>query len=144
MTKRSHLSLLVALIAMVMVGIVAGTRGATAQNNPNICTYTVDVAGIPPCCFPITLTTEWNCNPGIRTDVKNIGGNGIFVFPLNPPGGPPCPPACQFNWASLNGIINPTGLNQPKQYVINGCCYRLTPTLDANGQVYIFIRPCIV
>ncbi|MBS1914128.1 MAG: hypothetical protein JST22_19225 [Bacteroidetes bacterium] len=142
MTRRSLLAMLVAAVALI--GTIGMTRTASAQNNPNICTYTVDVAGIPPCCFPINLQTEWNCLGAITMDNKAIPGNGVFVFPLNPPGGGPCPPACLFNWASLNGIINPTPLGQTKQYVINGCCYRLTAALDAAGQVYLTIRPCIV
>lgn len=144
MTRRSLLSMLFAMIAMVAVGIIGTTSNAAAQKqNLNLCYYTVDIAGIAPCCFPITLETEWSCRPGgIQILTTTYANNGVYVHPLNPGGFPPCPPACLFNWASLNGPINPTPLGRTTTYIINNCCYVLTATTDAAGAILIIIRPC--
>ena len=142
MTRRSFVSMLIALVASTAASFIAGTESASAQNNPNICFYTVDVQGVPPNCFPITLTTEWNCGGMIKIDTRIVNAIGVVAFPLNPGGFPPCPPACKFNWASLNGPINPTPLNGSTRYVIGNCCYILSTTLDAVGGVYIRILGC--
>jgi len=142
MTRRSLLSMLVAIIATVAAGFIGSTENAAAQQNLNICHYTVDIANIPACCFPIILQTEWLCTNGIRVETKIYNANGVYVEPLNPGGFPPCPPACRFNWASLNGIVNPTPLHGRTRYLINGCCYDLTALLDMAGGIVIVIRPC--
>jgi hypothetical protein len=54
-------------------------------------------------CFPFRLTTVWSCG-GVKTfDFQAYLANGVYVEPLNPPGAPPCPPACKFAGAELNG-----------------------------------------
>ncbi len=143
MVERTFLATLTAAILM-MFCIIGNTQQATAQQNPNICTYRVDIAGIPQHCFPINLVTEWTCAGGLIT-IQNSTyiNNGVFFVPLNPPGAPPCPPACLFNWASLSPPIIPTPLNRTTVYTINGCCYVLTTSVDAAGMIVITIRPCV-
>lgn len=144
MTRRSLLSMFFAMIAMVMVGVVGTTREAAAQQNLNLCHYIVDIAGIVPCCFPITLQTEWTCPPpgGVQIHMTTYANNGIFTHPLNPNGFPPCPPACMFNWASLAPLMIPTPLGGTNMYMINGCCYTMRVTTDPTGAILIIIRPC--
>lgn len=144
MSRSSLRSMLVAMIAMATIGVAGITHHAAAQQDPNICHYTVDIAGITPCCFPITVETEWVCPDGtVRHDLKTYNANGIYVELLNPnPPIPLCPPACLFNWASLNGPAQPTPLGATTQYCFRGCCWLLTATTDAAGGILLIIRPC--
>jgi hypothetical protein len=143
MTRRTIFSALVAIFVTTLAMIVAPGSSASAQQNPNCCTYTVDIAGIAPTCFPFRLTTVWNCG-GVKTfDFKTYLANGVYVEPLNPPGAPPCPPACKFAGAGLNGPGGPFAtFNNPVRFNVNGCCMVVRIGFDANGCVTIFIRPC--
>ncbi len=145
MTRRSLLSMLVACIALMTFGFLGGAQTASAQQKQNLklCYYTVDIAGIAPDCLPITLTTEWRCPDGsIRVETKVYNMNGVYAETLNPPGAPPCPPACMFNWASVNGTFCPVPLGVTSICRVGNCCYIVTSTTDAAGAILIKIRPC--
>lgn len=143
MTRSSFRSLLLSVIAVVAIAIIAAAPARAQQwNNPNCCHYTVDIAGIVACCFPVNVTTEWGGGFRITT---GFNANGIFVVPFPPPPMfPACPPAPPFNWASLDGgVTHIVGPNQSRSYIdARGCCYVMSVGLDAGGCVYIKVRPC--
>ena len=140
MTRRTFFSTFIALVALALAMLCTDTTVASAQQNPNCCTYTVDIQNLFPPCDQIRLSTRWDCPPIFNT-IKSYTGNGIFVEPLNPAGGPPCPPACKLIGISLDNV-NFIGPNQTKQYKIGNCCYILSFGFDANGCIYIKITKC--
>ena len=143
MTRRNALSTLVALFMTTIAMLFTSGASASAQQNPNCCTYTVDIAGIPSACFPFRLTTRWDCGGTITFDFKTYSTNGVYVEPLNPPGAPPCPPACKFLGAGLNGPGGPFAtFNNPVQFNVNGCCMVVRIGFDVNGCLIVYIRPC--
>jgi hypothetical protein len=134
--------MLAIIIVIAVAGIIGNARGAASGNNPSVCSYTVDIAGFAPGCIPLKVQTRWNCGGIIRTVSKGYTANGIIVEALNPGGNPPCPPACDFVWASLNGGATMTTIGGSNQYTLGNCCYIMSVSLDALGGVYIKIRPC--
>lgn len=122
--------------ALVLAMLAAFSRPTAAQQplpNP-CCTFTVDVAGFNPACFPVKLLTRWSGQA--QTDV--IGGNGVFVLPIIP-----CPPVpAQFFYASLDGGITQAWFNAPAKTVVNGCCFITRIGFDATGCIIVYLRPC--
>jgi len=135
MTNRNFLSTFIALMAMMTIAIVAGTSTARAQQNLNCCSYSVEISGVKPECFPIRLKTQWV--PGF-TDIINYTANGVYWNPIPAP----CPPAPAFDWVSLQLGVNPIHLGETKTIVIGGCCYKVTATLNPNFCILIRITPC--
>ncbi len=142
MTRKNLYSALAAFFAMTLAIICSGTTVASAQQNYECCTYTVDIEGITPNCLPITLYTSWSCSNGLITTLtQNYNVNGIFNQPIDPPPLPPCAPACKLGGISLDGItyIAPGGF---KQVAANGCCYRVSFGFTSTGCIFIRIRRC--
>lgn len=135
MQRRTSLSLLATALVALVMAFVANTQLATAQVNPNCCTYTVDIAGIPPWCFPVTIVTEWG--PGI-TQTFTVAMNGVYID--NIPNCPP-PPAFPFNWVSvMGGPMVPFGATGSVVYNNGACILTYTTAVDANGCLVIIIR----
>ncbi|HVZ38428.1 MAG TPA: hypothetical protein VHI13_04070 [Candidatus Kapabacteria bacterium] len=139
MNKRaSASSILTALAVLVTLFAGAGAR-AYAQQNPACCSYSVDVSGIDPACFPFRVLTNWG--PGFQ-DVQVITANGVTTYPIAPPNFPPCPPAPGFRWASLDNGTTLAAWNFPATTWIGRCCYLTRIAFDQNGCTYIYVRPC--
>jgi len=139
MTGRKLLSAFVALFAMTLLMLTAGTGSASAQQSPNCCVYFVDVQ-VSANCFPIPMWIKWN---NVPNGPAAINGNGNFVFAI--PG--MCPPASSFDGVSLAGAAGPYATyNHPVTFNVNGCCLVARIGYDANGCTYIYIRqqqpPC--
>jgi hypothetical protein len=126
------LSMLAAAIAMLMAAL---PQRAAAQQNLNCCSYSVEITGVAAACFPITIKTQWV--PGF-TDIINYAANGVYWNPIPAP----CPPAPAFDWASLNLGGLQVHLGETKKFVIGGCCYKVTSTLNPNFCILIRISPC--
>lgn len=125
-------------IAFVVLGlaIVASSARAQVPVANACCTFTVDVAGFPAVCFPVTLTTRWT--GGLQNNV--IGGNGVFVLPIT---FAPCPPPpAQFAWASLNGGLTQAWWNFPANFNVNGCCFTVRIGRNAANCIVVYLRPC--
>ncbi len=135
MTRQRTISMLAAFLFTLAMMIVAMPERASAQQNPNCCSYSVEIAGVKPECFPIRLKTQWV--PGY-TDIITYAANGVYWNPI--PG--PCPPAPPFDWVSLQLGINPIHLGETKTITIGGCCYKVTATLNPNFCILIRITPC--
>ncbi len=136
MTRRTLLSAFVGLFAMTLVTFIAGAGSASAQQNPNCCTYSVNIQGVPAGCFRVPFWILWN-NTLVGPTV--LAANGTFTFPI--PGN--CPPAALFNGVSLGTPNGPFATyNNPVQFTVNGCCLVARITYDGNGCVVIYIRPC--
>ena len=136
MTRRTLFSTAAAMFLAFVVSFLAATDHASAQQNQNCCTYTVDVAGFAPTCFPFTVFSVWGNGfpPGAV-----IGNNGVTVHNLTWA----CPPSSPFFGASINMQFGPfASFNNPVQYNFNGCCGWVRISYDAGGCVYITIRPC--
>jgi len=136
MTRRTAFSTFIALFAMALIMLITAADSASAQQNPNCCTYTVDIQGLPNACLPFRLATRWDCLTA--TVITTYSSNGIFVQPI--PGPTPCPPACKLLGISLDNV-NFIGPNQSKTYRVGNCCYLLSFGFDANGCVYIKCTP---
>jgi len=138
MTRRALLSALATALVWLVMAFAVSTETATAQQNLNCCTYTVDIAGVPASCFRVPLWTRWS--NGVFGPQLFLA-NGVFVF--NTPTPPPCPPAALFGGASLAGPAGPfASFNNPVQFKVNGCCLVVRIAYDSAGCVYIYIRPC--
>jgi hypothetical protein len=136
MTRRTLLSTLAAVIVGLVIAFTGTTTEVAAQQNPNCCTYFIDVAGVPASCFRIQVWTRWSLGV-IGPDV--IAANGVFAYPI--PG--VCPPAANFVGASLAGPGGPfASFNNPVRFIVNGCCLVVRIAFDVNGCPYIYIRPC--
>jgi len=137
MKRRTFLTLLAAFAGLVMA-FAATTDTASAQQNLNCCTYSVDIAGVPAACFRIPLWTRWS--NGVFGPQLFLA-NGVFVF--NTPTPPACPPAATFIGASLQGAGGPFAtFNNPVKFNVNGCCLMARIGFDAAGCLIIYIRPC--
>lgn len=137
MSRRTTLLMFIALFAMTVATLVGSTNTARAQQNPNCCTYTVNVQGIRPECFPFRIYYRWLCLPNVV--VVFYPANGTYVAPTPTP--PPCPPACILRAISLDGV-NFFGPNQTWTYVVGNCCYVVNFGYDANGCIVINVTPC--
>jgi len=138
MTRRTVLSSFIALVILTIAALAGGASTARAQQNPNCCTYTVDIQGVPALCFPLRVYTQWSC---FATPlVNNYTGNGVYIAPI--PGLVPCPPAsCKLTGVSLDGV-NFIPPNTTKRFLIGNCCYVISFGYDINGCCYIKIGPC--
>jgi hypothetical protein len=132
MTTRAFISVLAAMFALLLL---AAPERAAAQQNPNCCSYSVEIIGVPATCFPITLKTQWV--PGF-TNLINYAANGVYWHPIPAP----CPPAPAFDWVSPD--LGPTQirLGETRSVVIGGCCYKITATLNPNFCILIRITRC--
>lgn len=140
MTRRTALSAFIALFAMTLITLITAAGSARAQQNPNCCTYTVDVQGVPASCFPFRIYYRWSCLPA--PVISPYTANGITIAPI--PNVTPCPPSvCKLTGISLDGInfILP---NEAKRFIMGNCCYLLTFDFDINGCIYIKVAgiPC--
>lgn len=142
MTRRTLLSTFIALVVLTVASLMGST--AHAQQNPNCCTYTVEIRGVRDACFPITLATIWTCLP--HTLFNSYRSNGVFVQPLPFPSPTPCPPAapCLLSGISLDNATF-VGPNKSQRYMIGNCCYLLHYGFDPLGCIYITIDavPCL-
>jgi len=141
MIRKSIFPTIAALCMMLIAGVIAQTNRAAAQQNPNCCIYTVDVNGLSPFCFPVRLVTQWDCSGTPVTLFRTYITNGITIEPIGTPPLLPCPPACKLLAVSMDNV-NFTLPNQTRQYIIGNCCYLVTFVYDANGCIYLRIRPC--
>jgi hypothetical protein len=131
MTRRAFFSALIAIAALLL----AIPERAAAQQNLNCCSYSVEISGVPAACFPIQLKTQWV--PGF-TDIINYGANGVFWKPIPAP----CPPAPAFDWVSLDLGATQVRLGETRTFIIGGCCYKVTVTLNPNFCILIIIKRC--
>jgi hypothetical protein len=140
MTRRTMLSTLAAIIIGMVMAFAGTTSTASAQQNLNCCTYTVDI-NIPAACYGINgvrLWTRWSTGV-IGPQIFNA--NGVYVFPTPAPG--ICPPASNFIAASLASAVGPWAVfNGPLQFNVNGCCLVARIGFDAAGCTIIYIRRC--
>ncbi len=138
MTRRTFVPVFVAIFALALAMLCTSTTVASAQQNPNCCTYTVEIRGVPPDCFRICLWTWWSCPSGIQdTTTKCYPNDGIYSDTIRNP----CPPACKLVGISLDGInfILP---GETRRVIIGNCCYLVNFGFDANGCIYIRITRC--
>lgn len=136
MTKRTVLSLLAIVCLIAIAAILAVPSRAAAQvQNPQCCTYFVDIKDVAPGCFPIRVKTEW---AGGVVDEPVYFGNGVFW--RNIPG--PCPPARAFSWVSIDLGATQVHLWEEKLVVVGTCCYRVKAELNPNFCIYIRITKC--
>ena len=138
MNRRTLLAMLATALLTMLVGITAPHRALAQWNNPNCCSYTVDVNGVIDACLPFKAETFWSDG---STDSNPYFNNGITNWPI--PAGPvPCPPAPQFKGISIDGgpVVGPG--QSMKVKTANGCCLLVSVGLDAGGCVYIKIAPC--
>jgi len=120
----------------LVMAFAGNTNEAAAQQNPNCCSYFIDVANVPAACFRIQVWTRWGIGV-FGPDV--IAANGVFAFAV--PGA--CPPASNFIGASLAGPGGPYAtFNNPVKFIVNGCCLWARISFNAAGCPYITIRPC--
>lgn len=118
MQKRTFLSIMA--IAFVAIFVTSSER-STAQQDPNCCNYVIDVDGIDPACFPITITTDWG--PGIFKSFT-VTSNGVYVDNI-----PNCPPVPALPFSQVVGLTAAPGCPQPLIWTANlSCC------------IYILIR----
>ncbi len=138
--KRNFTLPLLALLAGMM--LLLATNSASAQQNPNCCTYTVILQGLTGACSvqPIPLTLRWDCPPVVTT-TTNYTGNGTHIEPIGNSPLSPCPPACKLIGLSLDGInFIPVGVD--KSFHVGNCCYMVASGFDVNGCAVIKIFPC--
>lgn len=134
MTRRTFLTSLAAMLALFLV-FAGTTRQAMAQQNLNCCSYSVEITGVKPACFPFKIKTQWQ--PGF-TDIIEYTANGVYWNPIPAP----CPPAPKFDWVSLDLGATQVRLGETKKFVVGGCCYKVTATLNPNFCILILISPC--
>ena len=137
MTRRTLLSMLLAPLMAAIMLMIAAPQRASAQQNPNCCSYSVEITGVKPECFPFRIKTQWVAGP-TYTDIITYPANGTYWNVI--PG--PCPPAPTFQWASLDLGVTQVHLGETKQFVIGGCCYKATVTLNANLCILVKVTPC--
>jgi hypothetical protein len=135
MTRKTFFAALVAALIGLAAGLTVVTQHASAQQNPNCCSYSVEINGVSAACFPITVKTQWV--PGF-TDIINYGANGVYWNPI--PG--PCPPAPPFDWVSLDLGVTQVHLGETKVFHVGGCCYKVKATVNPNFCILITINGC--
>lgn len=135
MTRRRFHSMLLAAITALVTLIGAAGEHAFAQQNLNCCSYSVEITGVRPECFPIRIKTQWV--PGF-TDIINYAANGVYWNPIPAP----CPPAPHFDWVSLDLGMTQVRLGETKVFWVDKCCYKVTATLNPNFCILIQIRGC--
>ncbi len=144
MTRRTALSTFIALVVMTIATLAGSTTTASAQQNPNCCTYTVVVRGIQDACLPVSLATRWACLP--NTIITSYTSNGLFLERIPVPTTTPCPPgpACLLAGISLDNSTF-VGPNQSHRYVFGDCCYLLEYGFATTGCIVITISatPCL-
>lgn len=138
MTRRTLLSMLATALIALVITLTAGTERAQAQQNLNCCNYSVEISGVKPACFPLRIKTQWLSGGISYTDIITYPANGVYWNLI--PG--PCPPAPTFDWVSLNLGGTQVHLGETKQFIIGGCCYKATATLNANFCILIKITSC--
>ncbi len=135
MNPGNILPIVTTLVAALIVSF-STTRTAVAQQNPNCCTCSIDIA-VDPLCLPISIWSTWsNGSPGPVV----INANGIYTFPIPTP--PSCPPAANLLGVSLAGASGPfASYNNPVFFTVNGYCLVARITYDGGCPV-LYIRPC--
>lgn len=129
--RKTFLSALAVMFTALILAFTA-TDEATAQLDPNCCTYILDI-NVPPSCFPFNIQSFWGSGFPI---VGPINANGVTVHPVPPP----CPPASFFG-ASINGMFPIAVHNGHVCYNVNGCNLVVRIGFD-NGCVRIHVRQC--
>lgn len=132
MRRKVFLSALAVMFVTLALSLTAANEAA-AQQDPNCCTYILDI-NVPASCFPFNIHSFWGSGFPI---VGPINANGVTVHSV--PG--TCPPSSPFFGASINGQFPIAAFGSHACYSVNGCNLVVRIGFD-NGCTRIHVRTC--